>query len=646
MGPCAGPALGLLVWLSPASVRSLEPRVFHAAAESSVPLGRAIRSSGSMAGRVEWRVSHHELAVGPIEDRRGDVGCVRVGSVSVPVDAAVACDRLSSKSGRGLSSAARVYAGERDPAVSRPEGLLAPASLLELTDADFWVKVGKDTASAFADRTRWLYRRVESMEFDASVNRQISVDFEIPRALPSLEDRAAPDTWLVPISVFPKWPPLMDFSFIGADGLPTSLYTRTTNKRLDFGLVLGMAELALGAASMVNRELTADLLIALEALVMSDQVASDDLERVVRGLRSELQEKLRVELEAESQTGGTQLAHKIAATVDLAGQLSASSVLWVAVTGSPGTDRIVKFSYVDRYRPSFTRTHRRRAALQTACSWRSINVLIPLPHAGTRTRFHLDVHTPHGGVQLISTDLIALPSSGDKGSGEAPVVKSLDALAVESKDIDPPDEYVGPKSSHQFLRYGAPILLASSSDPDAGPVLGGNGKPVTSARITDRRAHIYLGAGASPSHRVMLQVKLGATRQGFITGCLLAALALAALMTAAFVDLEAAALHLDATVVLFSLVPVVLGYVVVRPEEGALEHMQIAGVRILALIAGAMPIVGALALVLTHHNSTIDTSPDLTVAEPIWIGLLAISWLAALGLFSSWRLAASPQEAE
>lgn len=504
------------------------------------------------------------------------------------------------------------------------------------TDSAFWIDVGKDTAPQFAERTCWLYRRVESLEFvdTFEVNRRVSVDFEIPDALPDLKDRAAPNTRLVPISVFPKWPPLMGFSFIGPDGHPTSLYTRTTNKRLDLGLVLGMADLALQATSELNRELTLDLMTALESLITSDRVAADDLRLVVTRLRSELQEKLHAELEAESQAGGSQLAHKIAATVDLAAQLSASSVLWVAVTGSPGTDRIVKFSYVD-----YLLTHRSLAA---SCSWRSTNLIISLPHAGSRTRFHLDVLGPRGGIRLISTDLIALPPSGD----EEPVVKDWNTLAKESEDIDRADETVGPESSRRFLTYGEPMVLASSSDPDAPPLLGGETKPVTSARIADRRAHIYLSAAAAPSHRLMLQVKLGATREGFVKGCLLAAFALAVLMTAAFFDLESAALHLEATVVLFSVVPVVLGYVVVRPEEGALERMQIAGVRILALIAGAMPIVGALALVLTHHNSTTDTLPNLTVAEPIWIGLLATSWLTALALFVSWLLAASPQEAE
>ena len=142
-------------------------------------------------------------------------------------------------------------------------------------DAEFWLEIGKDSAAEFADRTRWLYRRVESIEFvdDSAAKRRVSVDFEIPRGLPSPGTRAAPNTWLVPISVFPKWPPLMGFSMIGSEEHPVSLYTRATNKQLDLGLVRGMADLALRETSRTSRDLSADLLASLQSLINSDLVA-------------------------------------------------------------------------------------------------------------------------------------------------------------------------------------------------------------------------------------------------------------------------------------------------------------------------------------------------------------------------------------
>jgi hypothetical protein len=519
------------------------------------------------------------------------------------------------------------------------------------SDAEFWIKIGKDSAAQFAQRTRWLYRRVETLELggDESARRQVSVDFEIP-TLPALEGRAAKDTSLVPISVFPKWPPLMGFSLIGADEHPASLYTRATNKRLDLGLVCGMVDLALAHASAVNRELSPGLLASLESLVASDRVEPQQVERVATQLQSELEEKLQTELSADGESGGTSLAHHVAATVDLAAQLSASSVLWVPVVGKPGTDSIVKFSYVEGWQMRL----RGWKELRVACSWRPTNLTITLPHAGTRTRFHLDVLAPPGCLRMVSCDVTALPSSGQAGRTE-PVMKSLETLAAESRaravEVPPPvrfpEEYVGAESGRDFLSYGEPVTLASSSDAEARRVVDTEAQRATSARVEGRRAHIYLSAGAAPSHRVFVQIKIRAMRDGFVTGCMLAALVLAGLMTAAFIELESAALHLESTAVLFSLVPAVLGYIVVRPEEAALERIQIRGVRVLALVAGAMPVVGALTLVLTHDAGPDHTTPpDLSVARPIWIGLLVVSWLTAVALIASWRLAAAPHHAE
>jgi hypothetical protein len=114
-------------------------------------------------------------------------------------------------------------------------------------------------------------------------------------------------------------------------------------------------------------------------------------------------------------------------------------------------------------------------------------------------------------------------------------------------------------------------------------------------------------------------------------------------MLAAYLNLESASLHLEPTVVLLAAVPVVLGYVLVRPGENALERYQIAGVRSMAMFSGAMPISGALTLVLTHTNRR-GNPPDLATARPVWLGLLLASGLMAVGLTLSWAFAASSKD--
>jgi hypothetical protein len=114
-------------------------------------------------------------------------------------------------------------------------------------------------------------------------------------------------------------------------------------------------------------------------------------------------------------------------------------------------------------------------------------------------------------------------------------------------------------------------------------------------------------------------------------------------MSIAYASLTSAALHLEPTVVLLSVVPVVLGYVLVRPGEDALERYHVSGVRAMALLSGATPILGALTLVLTH-TTALDSPPDLTLARPIWLALLVISGLMAAGLVLSLLVAAPPSE--
>jgi hypothetical protein len=274
-------------------------------------------------------------------------------------------------------------------------------ALKQLTESP-WFGIGKDSAREYACRKDWLFRRVESIEFlgKRSVMRSVSVDFEIPPRLPSLGKRAAKGTVLVPISVFQKWPPLMRFSLVGPDGHPSSLYLRTTNKQLDFGLLLGIAELALGSAARRDRALLSriveipqsclrlcrrrhnrkqkwgvlrerahlprDLQEALALVIATDQPASGDVETATNLLEGELLKKLEGELRRERSIGGSEIAGQIAATVDLAAQLAASSILWVPVAGSRGTDRIVKFSYLDQYATSQVRSHNGRKRLLTA----------------------------------------------------------------------------------------------------------------------------------------------------------------------------------------------------------------------------------------------------------------------------------------
>lgn len=559
----------------------------------------------------------------------------------------------------------------------------ADEALKKLAES-LWFEIGRDSAEAYFAHEDWLFRRVETIEFIGrrSVKRSISVDFEVPCNLPSLGDRAPKGALLVPISVFHKWPPTMDFNLVGPTGHPVSRHLGTTNRQLDFGLLLGMADQALtlgeSRGERVSCELRRNLarrlkqpeperlapalLGELAAVVNSPRPPQTAVAQAVNRLRAELNKRLENALERELKLDREEIANRIAATVDLAARLAGSSILWVVVEGAPGTDRIVKFSYSDVYGGRMPELPdeavaqdesegRRQSTAEawwkrclTACSWRHRRLFISLPHAGRHVRYHLDIRAPQGGVELVTVDVMAFPAAAGAEDVRDVVVRSVEDLARRYRELDLPDEWMGPESSRYYMDYGDPIPLATTSPT---PNHDGDGKTGADqeafVEIVDRRTHVYLGARSAPSHRVFLQVKLAASRHGFIQGCLVATSMIAALMFVAYFSLKSVAFHLEATVVLLSVVPVVLGYVLVRPGEDALERYHITGVRLMALFSGAMPILGALTLVFTH-TAAASYPPDLTLVRPVWCVLLIISVLMAAGLLISFLVAVPSKE--
>jgi hypothetical protein len=421
--------------------------------------------------------------------------------------------------------------------------------------------------------------------------------------LPELGDRGPEHGHLIPISVFGKWPPLFDFDFTGSDGRPASLYVRDTNMALDLGLVLGLV-----ATMGVN--LSLDLIEVLALMIASHAPPSGALEYVVRGLRSELADRL-----ASSDQG---IARTAAETVDLAARLGNSSILWILDKGHPGTDSIVKFSYLDTFsRPPLWKR------LLIACSWWERSIGLPLPHAGLHTRYHLEIATP-SGLELTLARTYAY--AGElKGSRRGQVVPFSGAAVDATPGTQRPD------STAESLD-----ILASADFTAKAP---GRDEATEHARIADRRAHIYHAVRAAPSHRMFLKLRLAAPRNGFIAACLTASVIVAALMSFAFARLPEAAEHIDSTVVLLGAVPVVLGYVLLRPTAHALERYHLAGVRFMMLLSGATPILAALALVLNGVPGKVDAL-NLDAARPVWAALVVLSWLCVTGLGMSWVLAA------
>jgi hypothetical protein len=540
----------------------------------------------------------------------------------------------------------------------------ALARLTSGSGSDRWFKLGRWTAPAYARSEKWLSRRVETIEFvdRRSVRRTVTVDFEVPKGLPSMRDRAAKGTVLVPIAVMQKWPPTMDFRLTDAKGHALSRYKGTTTQKLDFGLLIGMIDRVLGGHATdtwvtrhvrdgqlgqhfrrhPSNRIDRSLLVELAEIVEDREPEQERVARVMNRLNTLLQGAHPFRPGASSKGMGA-FADGLTRTVDLAGRLCAGSMLWVAVPGPAGDDRIVKFSYLGAHlvsRPKFP-DHPSNYALElgkrmaVSCAWRRRTMIIPLLHTGRDVRYHLNIRAPEGSVEMEKVTALAMPAAdGTNAEGGEPKSLSVAALAAEYRHLDQPDEWVGPESTGYLMDYGEPERLASSSATE--PVNGNEG---ATAQIIDRQAHVYLGKKGAPSHRVLLQLKLNAGREGFIRACFLAATAFALLMWLVYSRLQEASMHAEMTVVLLSVIPAILGYVVVSPNEQPFEHEHLKGVRTMAVLSGILPLAGALLLILTMKKGN-ATEADFPSIKPLWRDLAIVSTALAAALGFSYLLAA------
>jgi hypothetical protein len=497
-------------------------------------------------------------------------------------------------------------------------------------ERQFWFGIGKRSAAAYLYRRDWLYRRVESIEFlsPRSARRCVSVDFEFPMGLlPELGRRAARFGRLVPLSTVPKWPPLTDFDFEGPDGRALSLYVGDTNKALDYGLVIGIA----GTVCKLTPRLDAKL----AEVVSSGEPSNRLVTETTRLLAAELAAGVRRDMPEEVRRLRSGYAKE---AVDLAGQLGNRSILWAPVAAERGEDMLVKFSYLDSLGGL---THDRRAMwkqLLIGCSWWQRTIVLSLPHAGLHTRYHLDVLPPAPGVELTRIQLFGWPGPAEidelltvdedhqVGSSTADGGGSTSGTAAtDARDPKGNPDTTGP-------REAAGAAAGANAEPEAET---NPGVPEYSA-VVDGRAILYRGYGEARSHRQFVHLRLAASRHGFITGCTVSATVITVMMTAVFAWLAFADQNLDSTIVLLAAVPVVLGYVLVRPGVTDVERLHLVGVRTMALAAGALPIVGAFSLLFAHKTGDSVSS----VVRNVWGLLVIASWTVMGGLIMSWFYAA------
>ncbi len=198
-------------------------------------------------------------------------------------------------------------------------------------DLEWWTAIGRASALAYIQRDLWVSRRVETIEFvgRSAIRRRVSIDFEVPTDLPYVGAHGSPNAHVVPVSVYPKWPPPRDFD-LSCNGASVSLFRRITNNAVDFGLLNQLIEWRAGGLAPSLRR-------ALWLIVVADTVDDDTLRYVLAQLNSHLNNGGASDPSAPEETE----------ILDLVAQLAGNSILWVSVDALPGTDCIAKLSVVD-----------------------------------------------------------------------------------------------------------------------------------------------------------------------------------------------------------------------------------------------------------------------------------------------------------
>jgi hypothetical protein len=259
---------------------------------------------------------------------------------------------------------------------------------------------------------------------------------------------------------------------------------------------------------------------------------------------------------------------------DLVYLLAQYSLLWVPVSQSAGSRLIIKFAYDE---PSQLARGIRLIRLFTGRR----NRYYLMPHIGHAGSYHLEIHVPE--VVTVNSAKLFVPS------------EESDALVEAS----PPPAWA----------------LDAHSE------------------IADRRVHLYLGRRRREAGGGLLLLRTAIARRGTIWAAWITAVAITALLGFYWLDASAIVKVNAAAITTLLLVPTLLGYLIVKPNEHPMTREHLRWVRAAVVVAGALPILAAVVLVGAGKHpapSAVDYLwRDLAIAGAAITGLLTVTLLAA-----------------
>jgi hypothetical protein len=427
-------------------------------------------------------------------------------------------------------------------------------------------RVGASALEPFREQPEWIHRRVEVITFPAKndpiVRRRVSIDFTIPQGLapagPQPEDqrpaaggqppKAAPRPYFyVPLSVLRKWPPVLQLDLRDEEDKAVPLLTRAQNGIADAALLRALA-LEVGGVE----KLPAQLDELLEAIALRPGAAA-------RAAVTELippdpagDDVLRAALRNDP------------AFLELAGGLVDNTLLWLRIAGRHGDRKIVKFAY------DVAREIDLRTFAPAAFGLEPLETRVDTPHIGTSGSYHLAVVSP---------------PPLDITNSEITLSRRATPLHIPAGDV------VARCSAVDSREHDGPLEPTTPDD----------GRPPHDLRLyTDalgRQARFYV-AGDREGCFGELKIWIAVQRSGFLRGAAIATTLIAALLLAFALGLAlgSAGKRPERLTPVLLLVPALLAYLVVRPDDHAVAREFLSGTRAVLLGTGLAPIVCATSL--------------------------------------------------
>lgn len=465
-------------------------------------------------------------------------------------------------------------------------------------------EVGEVCDELFLRGSDWVQRRVETVEFvdDTTIRRRLSVDFTLPKHLPTPLRVGRQRVFFIPLTVLPREPELPEPRLMYIDvrderDAAVPLLTRRENSRITVNVLIARAESVVRAAGLDT--LDGGVRETLARIAVADYEVALPLIRQVINPASEEWRQL-----ASGQHDRCLLAADDGFR-DLVALFAGSSLICVPLVARAGERRIIKLAYDERIA---TRAVGRGIDLPRLLRWRATPSRFEVSLVGRAETHHLQIATPRD-VEMTEAGLIGLRPRD--------LVRSrvYDGGAAEPPDV-----------AYERVEYGF-----------------------------RSRVHLYLPR----AHDVAVGsvwVNLRAERQGFLRGAAASSVIIFAVLILFWAQPDAVVSQATAAAALLLLAPGLLVAYSLGRAEHAIARQLLTWPRRLIGIDGALIFAAATVLiVLAPSTSTATITGNLITSGKLvapsaltwsWLGLAIAAGLIGIALVLSWWLPRAPQQDE